>query len=78
MPEELSAAVAAEIRRLMALREISAYALSKQTGIPQSSLSRKLNGPAQFDLDDVQKIAVALSTDATTLVAGAERTNPPE
>lgn len=72
MSEQLSRAIAAQVRRLMDERGVSAYALSKQTGIPQSSLSRKLNGPASFDFDDVQQIAGALGTDVTSLVAAAE------
>jgi transcriptional regulator with XRE-family HTH domain len=72
MSEQLSRAVAAEVRRRMDEHAVSAYALSKQTGIPQSSLSRKLNGPASFDFDDVQKIAGALGTDVTSLVSAAE------
>ncbi|GAB3349885.1 helix-turn-helix domain-containing protein [Modestobacter lapidis] len=78
MPELLSAAVGREIRRLMTERDVSAYALSKSTGIPQSTLSRKFNGAASFDFDDVQKIAPVLSTDATSVVRAAERsgTNP--
>ncbi|WP_147262033.1 helix-turn-helix transcriptional regulator [Blastococcus sp. TF02A-26] len=77
MSEQLSRAIAMQVRRLMDERQVSAYALSKQTGIPQSSLSRKLNGPAAFDFDDVQVIAAALGMDVTSLVAAAEHGTPP-
>jgi transcriptional regulator with XRE-family HTH domain len=78
MTEQLSRAIAAQVQRLMTERGVSAYALSKQTGIPQSSLSRKFNGPAAFDFDDVQAIAAALGIDVTSLVAAAEHgTTPP-
>jgi len=77
MSEQLSRAIAAQVRQLMQERGVSAYALSKTTGIPQSSLSRKLNGPAAFDFDDVQQIAVALGSDVTSIVAAAERGGTP-
>lgn len=73
MPQELSAAVAAEVRRLMAEHDVTAYALFKATGIPQSSLSRKLKGPGLFDFDDVQKMAPVLGTTAADIVRAAEQ-----
>lgn len=73
MPEELSAAVADQIRRLLEAHNVSGYALSKATGMPQSSISRKLSGQAPFDLDDVQKVCGVLGVDEADLIAWAKR-----
>lgn len=81
MTLELSRAVAGVIRTLMQARGVTAYALSKTTGIPQSSLSRKFRekDAAPFDLDDVQKVAAALGVTAADLIAWAEGSAaPPE
>lgn len=76
MPEELSAAVAEQIRRLIHARGTSANAVAKAAGIPQSSMSRKINGHAPFDLDDVQGICVVLGVDEADLIAWAKRHGP--
>ena len=71
--EDLARAVAAEIERLMAERGVSGNALSKATGIPQTSISRKLNGPAAFDLNDLVAISHALGVDIRDLLEWARR-----
>lgn len=73
MPEDLSVAVREQIRRLLDANKVSGYALSKATGLPQSNISRKLNGQAPFGLDDVQRISAFLGVDAADVVAWAER-----
>lgn len=73
VPEELSAAVAEQIRRLLAAHKVSGYALSKGTGIPQSNISRKLSGEAPFGIDDVQKISGFLGVDPADVIAWAQR-----
>lgn len=81
MSEALSRAVAAEIRKLMDARGVSAYAIWKATGIPQSSVGRKLRDEAPFDLDDVQKIAAVFDVEPADLIAWAQRhtrSNPME
>lgn len=72
MSEQLSRAVAAEIRRLLDERGMSGNALAKATGIPQGSISRKLRDVAAFDLDDVQVICRVLEVDVTDLLAWAQ------
>lgn len=61
----------------MDARGLSGYALAKATGIPQSTVSRKLNGTAPFDFDDAQKVCAWLGIDAADLVAWAERRGRP-
>jgi transcriptional regulator with XRE-family HTH domain len=78
MPEHLSRAVADQIRSLMQARQMSGYALAKATGIPQSSISRKLNYAAPFDLADVARIAQVFGVKASDLVAWAERPHQPQ
>ena len=73
MSEALSRAVCDEIKTLMKARDVSAYAIWKATGIPQSSLGRKLRNDAAFDLDDVQKIAGMFGVEPADLVAWAQR-----
>lgn len=73
MPEELSAAVAEQIRRLLDAHKISGNALATAIGMPQSSISRKLNDKAPFDLDDVQKICAFLGIEEADLIAWAKR-----
>lgn len=73
MPEDLSAAVAEQIRRLLSAHKVSGYALSKATGLPQSNISRKLNGQAPFGLDDVQRICEFLGVDEADLIAWSKR-----
>lgn len=58
----------------MAARNVSGYALAKGTGIPQSSISRKLNGEAPFDLDDVQAVCRVLEIDEADLITWSKRT----
>lgn len=73
MSEQLSRAVAAEVRRLLEERGMSGRALARATGIDQGSISRKLKGETSLDLDDVQAIAAALDVRAVDLLTWAER-----
>lgn len=73
MTEQLSRAVAAELRRLLEERGISGNALAKATGISQSSISNKLAGRHAFDLDDVQVICEHLGVAVSDLLSWAQR-----
>ncbi|KGH48248.1 hypothetical protein IN07_03335 [Modestobacter caceresii] len=68
MPEELSAAVAAEVRRRLEERGWSGRELSRRTGISQRSVVDKLAGRTAFDLDDVQKVSAALEVPVVDLL----------
>jgi transcriptional regulator with XRE-family HTH domain len=71
--EQLSRALAEELRRLLADRGISGRELSRLTGIPQKTLAGKLADRTPFDLDDLQAIAGVLEHSASDLVAWAEK-----
>lgn len=72
MPEQLSRAVAEQIRRLLTERGISGNQLATLTGIPQVTIARKLRGASPVDLDDVQAICLALDVDPVDLLALAQ------
>lgn len=69
MPMPLSRLVAAKIARLLEERGMSGRALSRATGIPQKSLSRKLSGETAFDLDDLPPVAAALGVKIPELLS---------
>lgn len=71
--EQLSAAVAAEIRRLLEERGMSGNALAKASDIPQTSIAGKLRGVSPFDLDDLAAICRVLDVDVTDLLSWAQR-----
>lgn len=62
-----------EIRRLLDERGLSGRELARRTGIPQSSIAKKLNDRHPFDVDDLQAIAGVLEVDVTDLLAWAQR-----
>lgn len=74
MSEQLSRAVAGEIRRLLEERGMSGNALAKATGIQQTTIARKLRGEHPFDVDDLASICQALDVSVSDLMAWAERT----
>lgn len=73
MPEELSRAVAAEVRRLLDERGWSGRELARRTGIAQGTLADKLAGRSSFDLDDLDKVCGQFEVDLTDLLAWARR-----
>lgn len=52
--------VAAEVRAEMARKRFSQVRLSKETGIPESTLKRRLSGQYPFDVEELVDIARAL------------------
>lgn len=74
MSEQLSRAVAAELRRLLDERGMSGNALAKATGMNQPTIARKLRGDIPFGFDDVQLICRALDVSVKDLIGWAERT----
>lgn len=73
MPEELSRAVAAQIRRLLDERGWSGRELARRSGLPQPSIARKLAGERAFDLDELPPVCAALGVDVTDLLTWARR-----
>jgi len=64
----LNDAVAAEVRAEMARQRISARRLAEMSGIPHTTLARKMRGAARLDLDDLQDVADALGVDVYALI----------
>jgi transcriptional regulator with XRE-family HTH domain len=73
VPEQLSRAVTAEVRRLLDERGMSGRDLARRTGIPQSSIAKKLADKHPFDVDDLQAVAGVLEVDVTDLLSWAQR-----
>lgn len=64
-----SARVAANIRAELARHRTSGSALARHLGIPQSAVSRRLNGHVAFDLDQLPAIAEFLGVPVAALLA---------
>lgn len=73
MSEQLSRAVAAELRGLLEQRGMSGNQLAKATGIPQVSIARKLRGATAFNLDDIDAICSVLGVKVADLMEWATR-----
>jgi transcriptional regulator with XRE-family HTH domain len=73
VPDQLSRAIAAEIRRLIDERGMSGRELARRTGIPSRTVAAKLADRSPFDVDDLQAIARVLEVDVTDLLAWAQR-----
>jgi DNA-binding transcriptional ArsR family regulator len=70
---QLSEAVRLLILRLMKVQGIKGVQLADASGLPQTSVSRKLRPNGRFDLDDIAVVAPVLGLSANELVALAER-----
>jgi transcriptional regulator with XRE-family HTH domain len=68
LPAPLRETAAEEVRALMARRRISQSRLAQQVGLTQSALSRRLTGDIAFDLDEIERIAIALGVDPRDLI----------
>lgn len=66
---DTTTATAAKVEQARERAGISRLALSEATGIPRSTLIRKLNGHQSFTVGDIDVIAQALRVDPATLVA---------
>lgn len=71
--EQLTEAVAVQIRRLLEERGISGNQLAKATGISQPSIARKLRGATSFDLADLDRICVVLGVKPAEVLEWAQR-----
>jgi transcriptional regulator with XRE-family HTH domain len=65
------AAIAGEIRAVMARQQVSARAVSEVCGITRSTLSRKLSGRQDFSVPELIDVARALGVSAATLLEPA-------
>lgn len=59
---------AEEIRVLLARRNISAAELARRTQMKQPYVSRRMTGEVAWDVDDLEKIAAALSVEVADLL----------
>jgi len=64
---EYSQAVSARINALRQSAGLSILTLSEKSGVPRTTLDRKLNGHADFSVREVKAIAEALGTSALEL-----------
>lgn len=67
---QVRAAVAEEVRALLARRRVSGVQLAARIGCSQPYLSRRLNAEITFDVDDLQRIAEALEVEHPDLHPG--------
>lgn len=78
--ESLSVAAARRLRGQLAERNIKGSELARLTGLPQSTISRKLLGGTPFTLDEIQGICEVTGIDLgfilVGLAAGAVPTPP--
>lgn len=72
-PGQLGAEVVAIIREKMGRQRILQADLARLTSIPQSTLSRTLDGKREIGIDEVQAIGSALKTTGSELVNEAAR-----
>ena len=73
VPEQLSEAVAAEVRRLLAERGLTGRELARRTNIPQPTIATKLSGKSALDLDDLDAICRVLEVSVSDLLTWAQR-----
>lgn len=74
MPEELSAAVAAEVRRLCAEVGWSGRELARRIEMSTNTAAAKLRGDFPFTFDEVDVIARAAGVNPADLIARAQST----
>lgn len=68
----MTIAIAEELNALLGRRKMSAARLSREAGIPRTTLHKTLNALRAIDVDDVFTICAFLGEDAADLVARAE------
>jgi transcriptional regulator with XRE-family HTH domain len=66
-----SHAAARELKEVITRKRVTLAALSVATGIPRSTLGRKLRGQGDLTVTELVRLAVALDVAAADLVAGA-------
>lgn len=67
-PTSYSAAVADSVNTAITTTGITHKALAEATGIPRTTLTRRLAGQSPFTVAELDAIALALNIDVTTLV----------
>ena len=72
MTTEVARQVAAGVVRVMQDKSISEVQLSEQTGIPRTTLKRRLSGHSAFNVAELAAIATVLGVDFALLAAGRD------
>jgi transcriptional regulator with XRE-family HTH domain len=75
VPEKLSDAIAAEVRRLCAEQGMSGRKLAQSTGMTLSVVQYKLAGERPWDVDDLDVVARVLGVRVTDLIERAQATD---
>jgi transcriptional regulator with XRE-family HTH domain len=75
--ESLSVAVARRLRGQLAERNIKGAELARLTGLPQSTVSRKLLGGTPFTLDELQGICDVTGIDIGFILVGVRGESAP-
>lgn len=70
--KELSEAIAAQLRGIIAQKGISRAEISERTGIPSRTLARYLNDTPQLTIDTIRDIAVAIGASLGDVLDAAE------
>lgn len=76
MSEQLSRAVAAEVRRLCEELGWSGRELARRAGLKVTATAAKLAGETAFGVDDVDAIAAAIGISPVDLIARADEARP--
>ncbi|GAT73596.1 helix-turn-helix domain protein [Microbacterium sp. HM58-2] len=74
----MSAKATAVIRKALDERGLTQEWLSEESGIPMRTLARRLHktNPAEFPIDELNSIAVALGSDLVSLLIAAREAKP--
>jgi transcriptional regulator with XRE-family HTH domain len=64
----LRTGVAEEVRVMLARKRVSGLQLAERIGHSQAYVSRRLNGETAFDVDDLERIAIALGVTVYDLI----------
>ena len=72
--DQINCIVAEAVRDARKAAGVTLAQLSEQTGIPATTLKRRLNGRASFAMDELVRISIALGTTLGALIPEAALT----
>ena len=72
-PGPFARAISAEVRSVMARKQVSGAQLASRVGKSPSYISKRLRADAQFSANDIADICEALEEDLLTLLTAAVR-----
>ena len=71
--KEFSRAIAAQLRGIIASKEISRTELIERTGLKDRTLTRYLNDPPQLTIENIKLMTDAVGADFMTVLNAAEQ-----